>query len=770
MAVKSGFFDASYDEQTGRYDRQYFSDDMSKLFSVIAGNGVFKKDRNALEVVASGMGMSVSVSTGFAIAEGRYLDNTEPYTLMLTAPSANSKIDMIVIRMSTASNERDFKIIVKEGTPSENPQPPSLIRNDGIYEMCLAKVTLSSNTVIITQELIEDTREDKELCGFVSGLGGGDGAEFIDCIINENVDTYSSAWLLDEDGEPFQPEPKKVYRVISSGKYQNCIYMYDEENHIYVGVGSYNIEMTVQEARDLWNNAASVRLENIPAPVATLQYTGGVISPTWLYYDPTKLRIGGVTSAVNAGNYYATFEPINGYSWSDGTVTVKNVMWTISKKLVPIPIPLQTTFNYDGTQKEVTFNNLDLGSVTITNKNATNTGKYIVTATLNDPLNASWSDGTYVQRSWEYEIIGMQNTVTLSKNVVEFDTSSDTDTVTVISTSSGEVSVDSSNINIVQATVNGSTITLAPGNSLAKGTATVTVNVNGGSTYAPGVATITVNKKYGITFASWSEGTDEEIADMVAAADNGDIDLHDYWHVGDERQVRLSAITASGTNSYGSWNVGESHTEQTITLVLMDTDHYDLTTSVLDVEKNPRYKCSFVVGMKNTLLENGYIKRGNELSIDDMWSTTNRRTWCNTAFAGALPSGLIPAFKQFKVGSRSQNKDVVLYTDDLFSMFAAREISDNKPQYMNDAEWNALSIVEYYKTPANRIKKVGASGGNSEYWTRSVNKNTVGSSTTARINGTYINTSGSIITDVETSSASTTILSNNYGISVFGCI
>lgn len=766
MAVKSGFFDASYDEQTGRYDRQYFSDDMAKLFSVITGNGVFKKDRNALEVVASGMGMSVSVSTGFAIAEGRYLDNTEPYTLMLTAPSANSKIDMIVIRMSTASNERDFKIIVKEGTPSENPQPPSLIRNDGIYEMCLAKVTLSSNTVIVTQELIEDTREDKELCGFVSGLGGGDGAEFIDCIINENVDTYSSAWLLDENGEPFQPEPKKVYRVISSGKYQNCIYMYDEENHIYVGVGSYNIEMTVQEARDLWNNAASVRLENIPAPVATLQYTGGIISPTWLYYDPTKLRIGGVTSAVNAGNYYATFEPINGYSWSDGTVTVKNIMWTISKKLVPIPIPLQTTFNYDGTQKEVTFNNLDLGSVTITNKNATNTGKYVVTATLNDPLNTSWSDGTYVQKSWEYEIIGMQNTVTLSKSSVTFDDASDSDTITVLSTSGGAITVESSDINIVQATVNGSTITLVPGNSLLKGTATVEVSVEGGGTYATGKATISVSKDYGIKYVTWADGTDEEIADMVAAADNGDINLHDYWHVGDERQVRLPAIAASGTNSFGSWNVGESHIEQTITLVLMDIDHYDLTTPVLDVEKNPRYKCSFVVGMKNALLEKGYIDSTAVHNNDRArWSyPVSRKDWCNTAFAGALSSDLVSAFKQFKVCTKGEADNSIVYTDDLFSIFAVKEITGEAS--ISDAyEAAVLNQIEYFKTAENRIKKYGNEGTAIEYWTRSMRSDRAGVADTWRC--MYIMNTGAVNPSLNNQD---NVINRDHGISVFGCI
>lgn len=50
---------------------------------------------------------------------------------------------------------------------------------------------------------------------------------------------------------------------------------------------------------------------------------------------------------------------------------------------------------------------------------------------------------------------------------------------------------------------------------------------------------------------SWADGTDEQIAAMIQAADEGEINLADYWNVGDERTVQLSAMEATG--------VGESH-------------------------------------------------------------------------------------------------------------------------------------------------------------------------------------------------------------------
>lgn len=720
MAIKYGFFDAAYDEQTGTYDRQYLSEDMSKLFSVITGNGVFKNEGNALEVIPSGVGMSVIVSTGFAIARGRYINNTEAYTLQLDDASEQDRIDIIVASMSTLQNTRSFELIVKKGTPALSPEAPELTRNEGVYEMCLAKINIPSTATYVTESMVEDTREDESLCGFVSGLGGG--AEFIDCTINSGVDAYSSAWLLDVNGNVFQPENKKVYRVITDGLYSNCLYLFNSSTNKYEGVGSYNIEFTQEEALALWNESSYSRLSNIPAPADSVQYTGQHVSPTWLYYDPTKIRIGGATSAISAGNYYASFEPINGYAWSDGTVDVKYVMWTIAKKVIPIPVPLQTIFSYDGTQKSVTFNNLDSNAVSISNASATNIGTYSVTATLNDPLNSVWSDDTYVQRAWEFKITGAQNTVTLSKSSVTFETALDSDTITATSLSGGAISVESTDEGVVHASISNGTITLVPGTSPLKGTASVIVTAAAGSTYDAGVATISVSKDYGAVLVSWADGSDEDIVGMVQAADNGEIDLHDYWEIGQEREFRLAAIPSSGSNEYGSWSVGKAQIEQTCTLVLMDTGHFDLVTPVLGTNGQPRYQCSFVVGLKNALIDTDYI---NSNTSNTDWSNTQRRAWCNAAFAGAIPQTLIPMFKEFVAGTAkiTNASHIIEWNQELFSLFAEKEvIGDAQSPYSNNCfadEKTTLSQIEYYKTQANRIKKAGNNGSAIEFWMRS---------------------------------------------------
>ena len=103
------------------------------------------------------------------------------------------------------------------------------------------------------------------------------------------------------------------------------------------------------------------------------------------------------------------------------------------------------------------------------------------------------------------------------------------------------------------------TFTPANGTVLTMDDTSITVSFSwGGKTYTTSQA-ITV-KMYEIV--TWAAGTDEQIVRMVAAADRGEINLADYWAVGDERQVTLSAMDATEEAS-------ESHAEQTVTLVLM---------------------------------------------------------------------------------------------------------------------------------------------------------------------------------------------------------
>ena len=220
-------------------------------------------------------------------------------------------------------------------------------------------------------------------------------------------------------------------------------------------------------------------------------------------------------------------------------------------------------------------------------------------------------------------------------------------------------------------------------------------------------------KKPDAKIVTWAGGTDEEICAMVAAADDGDINLADYWSVGDVRQVQLSAMVASG--------VGESHAAQTVELVLMHVGGYDLNSAVA----SGRTKCSFVVGMKDALATKGYMNSTNNNS--GSWDGCARRTWCNSVFKNAIPSTLLPIFKQFKTITAENYNGTTLKTSvDWFALAAAKEIfggsatsAGSATNYSNLTEFNALFQFDWYKTADNRIKKLGMTGSAANAWERS---------------------------------------------------
>ena len=204
---------------------------------------------------------------------------------------------------------------------------------------------------------------------------------------------------------------------------------------------------------------------------------------------------------------------------------------------------------------------------------------------------------------------------------------------------------------------------------------------------------------------TWAGGTDEEIVAMVEAADRGEINLADYWAVGDIRTVQLSAMSATG--------VGESHAAQQVDLVLMHAGGYDLNAAVA----SGRTKCSFVVGLKDSLAEAGYMNSSNTNS--GSWNGSVRRIWCNNVFRNAIPRNLRAIFKQFKtVTAQTYNGSTNQISVDYFALPAEREIFDDR-NWCNQTEYNALFQFDYYKTASNRVKKLGKTGTASGWWERS---------------------------------------------------
>ena len=202
-----------------------------------------------------------------------------------------------------------------------------------------------------------------------------------------------------------------------------------------------------------------------------------------------------------------------------------------------------------------------------------------------------------------------------------------------------------------------------------------------------------------VKVVSWADGTDEEIAAMVAAADAGKLTLSDHWHVGDERTVQLSAMSATG--------VGEAHAAQNVQFVLTDPGHYTLANGKA---------CNFVVLQKDSLSEYGYMN--SSATNSGGWNNCARRTWCNNVYRNAVPASLRGIFKQFKVRTASGSGSGVTESTDWFSLFSEKEVFGSTT-YANSSAESQNTQLNWFKTSSNRIKKNGMNGSASYWWERS---------------------------------------------------
>lgn len=110
---------------------------------------------------------------------------------------------------------------------------------------------------------------------------------------------------------------------------------------------------------------ADMYVLTVPSQDGSLVYNGQPQSPTWLNYDSTKMTIGGTYSAINAGDYTATFTPAEGYCWSDGSLAAKYVDWSINKAAGSLSIS-KTSIALDANTKSTTFTVTRAGDGAIT--------------------------------------------------------------------------------------------------------------------------------------------------------------------------------------------------------------------------------------------------------------------------------------------------------------------------------------------------------------------------------------------------------------------
>ena len=159
---KSGFFNSN------NGDRIYDATDFASYFGDLVSNGIFYINADNLKVTAAA-GMTVVVAPGSAWINGYHYENTTPLDLAIaTANGVNPRIDRIVVQWSNVN--REIRLAVKTGTPTQVPIAPELTRTADTYELGIADITIPKSAVSTTDDMVSDTRLNSNLCGLVNSL------------------------------------------------------------------------------------------------------------------------------------------------------------------------------------------------------------------------------------------------------------------------------------------------------------------------------------------------------------------------------------------------------------------------------------------------------------------------------------------------------------------------------------------------------------------------------------------------------------------------
>lgn len=163
---KSGFFNAM--NISGTYDRRYSADDYSDNLAVVISNGVLRSENDDLKVTASGL--SASVGVGRAWIKGHYYVNTTAFSFSaVSTPAGGSRIDRIVLRLDARAQGRKIELVYVQGQAGNNPTPPAPVRNESLFDLVLADLTIAAGATTMT---VTDRRSDKNLCGWVYSTAG----------------------------------------------------------------------------------------------------------------------------------------------------------------------------------------------------------------------------------------------------------------------------------------------------------------------------------------------------------------------------------------------------------------------------------------------------------------------------------------------------------------------------------------------------------------------------------------------------------------------
>lgn len=220
-------------------EREYPAEQFVRYLAPLINPGIHT-DPDTLKVEAV-EGMTVQVNTGYAWING-YVYDLYDVPLPVTLSNAHNtldRIDRIVLRLDLSLPERSIRVRVEEGEPASNPIPPTLTRDDNVYEFSLAQVRVVGGRSFIESTDITDERGDDELCPLVSS----DILPSIDDALQGVIDKLDNLKITSDEGIFHSYNAAvPIYRDTNGDRW-DC--SDEDSDNIYVaGVNGNNVFLT----------------------------------------------------------------------------------------------------------------------------------------------------------------------------------------------------------------------------------------------------------------------------------------------------------------------------------------------------------------------------------------------------------------------------------------------------------------------------------------------------------------------------------------------
>lgn len=163
MSVTSGFFNSLHG------DRRYNAEQMSAIFDGIINDGVFANIGTAFSIKSDG-GNVITVGIGRAWYNSAWVYNDAVLPITMDASEVLlDRIDAVVIDVNHADDVRKGDIKVVKGTPSSNPQRPSMISVTDHHQYPLAYIYRKADSNEIVQANITNMIGTSS-CPYITGI------------------------------------------------------------------------------------------------------------------------------------------------------------------------------------------------------------------------------------------------------------------------------------------------------------------------------------------------------------------------------------------------------------------------------------------------------------------------------------------------------------------------------------------------------------------------------------------------------------------------